>query len=68
MLRAAGLDARVAELTTRDENFFHRSFPDSFQFNSEVTAVVSARRLDSVLRPGHAVLPARAAFVGEGGA
>jgi transglutaminase-like putative cysteine protease len=41
MLRAAGLDARVAELTTRDENFFHRSFPDSFQFNSEVTAVVA---------------------------
>jgi transglutaminase-like putative cysteine protease len=40
MLRASGLDARVAELTTRDENFFHRSFPDSFQFNSEVTAVV----------------------------
>jgi uncharacterized protein DUF3857/transglutaminase superfamily protein len=40
MLRAAGLDARVAELTTRDENFFHRSFPDSFQLNSEVTAVI----------------------------
>jgi hypothetical protein len=41
MLRAAGFDARVAELTTRDENFFRRSFPDSFQFNSEVTAVIS---------------------------
>ncbi len=41
MLRAAGLDARVAELTTRDENFFHRTFPDSFQFSSEVTAVVA---------------------------
>jgi hypothetical protein len=40
MLRAAGLDARVAELTTRDENFFHRSFPDAFQLNSEVTAVI----------------------------
>ncbi len=40
MLRAAGVDARVAELTTRDENFFHRSFPDAFQFNSEVAAVV----------------------------
>ena len=40
MLRAAGLDARVAELTTRDENFFHRSFPDAFQFNSEVAAVL----------------------------
>lgn len=41
MLRATGLDARVAELTTRDENFFHRSFPDSFQFNGEVTAVIA---------------------------
>jgi transglutaminase-like putative cysteine protease len=41
MLQAAGLDARVAELTTRDENYFHRTFPDSFQFNSEVTAVVA---------------------------
>jgi len=41
MLRAAGLDARVAELTTRDDNFFHRSFPDSLQFNSEVAAVVA---------------------------
>ena len=41
MLRAAGLDARVAELTARDENFFHRSFPDSFQLNSEATAVIS---------------------------
>jgi hypothetical protein len=40
MLRAAGLDARAAELTTRDENFFHRSFPDAFQFNSEVAAVM----------------------------
>lgn len=41
MLRAAGLDARLAELTTRDENFFHRSFPDAFQFNSELTAVLA---------------------------
>jgi uncharacterized protein DUF3857/transglutaminase superfamily protein len=41
MLRAVGLDARVAELTTRDENFFHRTFADAFQFNSEVTAVIS---------------------------
>jgi hypothetical protein len=40
MLRAAGFDARVAELTTRDENFFHHSFPDSYQFNDELTAVV----------------------------
>jgi hypothetical protein len=41
MLRAAGLDARVAELITRDENFFRRSFPDSFQLNSEVAAVMA---------------------------
>jgi len=41
LLRAAGLDARVAELTTRDENYFHRSFPDSLQFNSEVTAILA---------------------------
>jgi hypothetical protein len=40
MLRAARIDARVAELTTRDENFFQRSFPDAFQFNSEVAAVI----------------------------
>ncbi|MEN3334432.1 MAG: hypothetical protein V7641_3797 [Blastocatellia bacterium] len=40
LLRAIGLDARVAEMTTRDENFFHRSFPDAFQFNSEVAAVL----------------------------
>src|SRR5262249_28922914 len=39
MLRAARFDARVAELTTRDENFFHRSFPDGFQLNGEVAVV-----------------------------
>jgi hypothetical protein len=39
MLRAAGFDARVVELTTRDENFFQKSFADSFQFNSEVTGL-----------------------------
>lgn len=41
MLRAAGFEARVAELTTRDESFFQHSFPDSFQLNSEITALVS---------------------------
>ncbi|MBI3652754.1 MAG: DUF3857 and transglutaminase domain-containing protein [Acidobacteria bacterium] len=41
LLRAAGFDARVAELTTRDENFFQKSFADAFQFNSEVTAIVA---------------------------
>ena len=41
LLRAAGFDARVAELTTRDENFFHRTFPDSFQLNGEITALVA---------------------------
>ncbi|HYL97774.1 MAG TPA: DUF3857 and transglutaminase domain-containing protein [Blastocatellia bacterium] len=39
MLRAAGVDARAAELATRDENFFHSSFADAIQFDSEVTAV-----------------------------
>jgi hypothetical protein len=47
LLRAAGFDARVAELTTRDDNFFQKSFADSFQFNSEVTAVVAT---DGVIR------------------
>jgi hypothetical protein len=42
MLRAAGVDARVAEVTTRDENLFHRSFPDSFQFDAELTAVAES--------------------------
>ncbi len=42
MLRAAGFDARVVELTTRDDNFFQKSFADSFQFNSEVTAIVAS--------------------------
>ena len=41
MVRAAGLNAHVAELTTRDENFFHSYFTDSSQFNSEMTAVVA---------------------------
>ena len=52
MLRAAGLDARLAELTTRDENFFHRSFPDAFQFNSELTAVVARDRSVQFFDPG----------------
>ena len=52
MLRAAGLDARVAELTTRDENFFHRSFPDSFQLNSEVTAVIARDGSTQFYDPG----------------
>lgn len=41
MLRAAGLDARVAAITTRNENFFRRSFPDAFQLNGEVAAVLA---------------------------
>ena len=40
MLRAAGFDARVAELVTRDENYFYKSFADAFQLNGEATAVV----------------------------
>jgi hypothetical protein len=52
MLRTAGLDARVGELTTRDENFFHRTFADSFQFNSEVAAVMSPGREPKFFDPG----------------
>jgi Domain of Unknown Function with PDB structure (DUF3857)/Transglutaminase-like superfamily len=57
MLRAAGLDARVAELTTRDENFFHRSFPDSFQLNSEATAVISSDGAIRFYDPGTQYCP-----------
>ncbi len=57
MLKAAGLDARVAELTTRDENFFHRSFPDAFQFNSEVTAVVARDGSTQFYDPGTPYCP-----------
>ncbi|HKP88248.1 MAG TPA: DUF3857 domain-containing protein, partial [Blastocatellia bacterium] len=57
MLRAAGLDARVAELTTRDDNFFHRSFPDSFQFNSELTAVIARDGSVQFYDPGSEYCP-----------
>jgi transglutaminase-like putative cysteine protease len=57
MLRAAGFDARVAELTTRDENFFHRSFPDSFQLNSEVTAVIGRGGSIAFYDPGTQYCP-----------
>jgi hypothetical protein len=57
MLRAAGFDARVAELTTRDENFFHRSFPDSFQLNSEVTAVIGRNGSIQFYDPGTQYCP-----------
>ncbi|HSE98066.1 MAG TPA: DUF3857 and transglutaminase domain-containing protein, partial [Blastocatellia bacterium] len=57
MLRAAGLDARVAEVTTRDENFFHRSFPDSFQFNGELAAFVSGDGSIQFYDPGTPFCP-----------
>lgn len=57
MLRAAGFDARVGELTTRDENFFHRTFADAFQFNSEVTALVSPGREMRFFDPGTPMCP-----------
>jgi len=57
MLRAADLDARVAELTTRDENFFHQSFPDSFQFNGEVTAVIAKDGSMQFFDPGTPYCP-----------
>jgi hypothetical protein len=58
MLRAAGLDARVAELTTRDESLFHRSFPDAFQFNSEITAVAAPDGKFEFFDPGSRYCPA----------
>jgi transglutaminase-like putative cysteine protease len=57
MLRAAGLDARVAELTTRDENFFHRKFPDAFQLNSEVTAILDRNGAPRFFDPGTPYCP-----------
>lgn len=57
MLRAANLDARVAELTTRDESFFHQSFPDSFQLNSEVAAVVATDGSIQFYDPGTLYCP-----------
>jgi len=57
MLRAAGLDARVAELTTRDENMFHRAFPDAFQFNSEITAVAGPDSKFEFYDPGSRYCP-----------
>ena len=57
MLKAAGMDARVAELTTRDENFFHRSFADAFQFNSEVTAVIARNSSVQFYDPGTPYCP-----------
>jgi hypothetical protein len=58
MLRAAAFDARVAELTTRDENFFRRSFPDSFQLNGEITAVVARDGSIQFYDPGTPFCPA----------
>jgi len=57
MLRAAGLDARIAELTTRDESFFHHSFPDAFQFNSELAALVGRDGSVQFFDPGTAYCP-----------
>ncbi|MEK6300655.1 MAG: DUF3857 domain-containing protein [Acidobacteriota bacterium] len=58
MLRAAGLDARLAEVTTRDENIFHRSFPDAFQLNSELTAVPGRDGSVQFYDPGTPYCPA----------
>jgi len=58
MLRACGVDARVAELTTRDEAVFHRYFPDAVQFNSELAAVISRDGTISFYDPGTAYCPA----------
>lgn len=57
MARAVGFDARVAELTTRDETFFNRSFPDSFQLNGEATAVVARDGAVEFYDPGSPYCP-----------
>ena len=57
MLKAAGFDARVVELTTRDDNFFQKSFADSFQFNSEVTALVAGDGSIKFYDPGTPYCP-----------
>jgi hypothetical protein len=57
MLRATGFDARVIELTTRDENFFQKSFADSFQFNSEITAIVAGDGSIKFYDPGTQYCP-----------
>jgi transglutaminase-like putative cysteine protease len=57
MLRAAGFDARVVELTTRDESFFHKSFADSFQFNSEVTGLLAGDGSIKFYDPGTQFCP-----------
>ena len=57
MLRAVELDARVAQVTTRDESFFHRSFGDFLQFNNEVTALVLRDGSVRFFDPGTAFCP-----------
>jgi hypothetical protein len=57
LLRSAGFDARVAELITRDDSFFQKSFADSFQFNSEVTAVVKSDGAVTFYDPGTQYCP-----------
>jgi hypothetical protein len=52
MARAIGLDARIAELTTRDSNIFSPSFLDPFQFNSDVAAIVQADGVVDFYDPG----------------
>jgi transglutaminase-like putative cysteine protease len=52
LARAVGVDARIAALTTRDENFFNRNFLDSFQLNGEVVAVVAPNGSVKFYDPG----------------
>ena len=57
MLRACGLDARVAELTSRDEAIFRRTFADSFQFDTELTALVGRDESIQFYDPGTVSCP-----------
>lgn len=57
MLRTAGIDAGVAELTTRDDNFFHYSFADALQLNGEVAFVPSEGGKIDFYDPGSIYCP-----------
>ncbi|HEU4391399.1 MAG TPA: DUF3857 domain-containing protein [Blastocatellia bacterium] len=57
MARAIGLDARIAELTTRDSKLFSPSFLDPFQFNSDCVAVLQPDGSADFYDPGTSFCP-----------
>ncbi|MEW6130159.1 MAG: DUF3857 domain-containing protein [Acidobacteriota bacterium] len=58
MARAAGFEARVIELVTRDENLFHQSFTDAFQFNGEAAVIINRDGALQFFDAGTAYCPA----------